>query len=62
MKYPLGNQIEELVGSQSMASQCLVAAIMHQFEVESSASTEGGLIAIKDFDPIYGCDFRRGKV
>ena len=43
VKYPSRDQIEELVGSQSMARQCLVAAIMHQPEVESSASTEGCL-------------------
>ena len=42
VKYPSGNQIEELVGSQSMAKQCLVATIMHQPEVESSVSAEGG--------------------
>ena len=42
VKYPSGNRIEELVGSQSMARQCLVAAIMHQLAVESSASAEGG--------------------
>ena len=36
VKYQLGDQIEELVGSQSMARQCLVAAIMHQLAVESS--------------------------
>ena len=33
VKYPSGNQIEELVGSQSMARQCLVVAIMHQLEL-----------------------------
>ena len=43
VKYSLGNQIEELVGSQSMARQCLVVAIMHQPEAESSTSTAGGL-------------------
>ena len=36
VKYQSGDQIEELVGSQSMARQCLVAAIMHQLAVESS--------------------------
>ena len=41
VKYPAGDHIEELIGSQSMARQCLVAAIMHQPEVESSASIEG---------------------
>lgn len=29
VKYPSGDQIEELVVSQSMARQCLVTAIMH---------------------------------
>ena len=29
VKYPSGDRIEELVGSKSMARQCLVAAIMH---------------------------------
>ena len=29
VKYPFGDQVEELVGSRSMARQCLVAAIRH---------------------------------
>ena len=45
-----------------MARQCLVVAIMHQSEAESVASAEGGFIAIKDSNPIYGCSVRRGKV
>ena len=36
VKYQSGDQIEELVGSQSMARQCLVVAIMHQLAAESS--------------------------
>ena len=43
VKCPTGDLIEELVGSQSMARQCLVATIMYQLAVESSTSTEGGL-------------------
>ena len=43
VKYPFEDQIEELVGSQSMARQCLVATIMHQPENESSASTQASL-------------------
>ena len=43
VKYPSGDWIEELVGSQPMVRQCLVAAIMHQLVAESSASVEGGL-------------------
>jgi len=43
VKYPLGDQVEELIGSQSTDRQCLVAAIRHQTESESSASTEQGL-------------------
>ena len=42
VKYPSEDQIEKFVGSQSMARQCLVAAIMHQPAVESSTSAEGG--------------------
>ena len=40
VKYPFGDQVEELVGSRSMVRQCLVAAIRHQIGGESSASTE----------------------
>ena len=29
VKYPSGDQIEEIAGSQSSARQCLVAAILH---------------------------------
>ena len=43
VKYLSGDQIEELVKSQFVAKQCLVAAIMHQPETESSTSTERGL-------------------
>ena len=42
VKYPSGDRIEELVGSQSMAKQCLVVAIVHQPAVKFSASAEGG--------------------
>ena len=43
MKYLSKDQIKELIGSQSVARQCLVPAIIHQLEGESSTSTEGGL-------------------
>jgi len=43
VKYPSGNQIEELVGSQYVARECLVAAFMHQPGAEPSASTDRGL-------------------
>ena len=43
VKYSSEDQIEELVGSQSMARQCLVIAIMHQLVAESLAFAEGGL-------------------
>ncbi|XP_023929455.1 uncharacterized protein LOC112040789 [Quercus suber] len=42
VKYLLGDWIEELVRSQSMARQCLMATIMHQPVAESSDSVEGG--------------------
>ena len=38
VKYPFRGRIKELVGSQSMARQCMVAAIRHQTGGESSAS------------------------
>ena len=40
VKYPSKGQVKEIVGSQSMARLCMVAAILHQPEVESSASTK----------------------
>ena len=43
VKYLSKDQIKELVGSQSMARQCLVAAIMHQLKDKSSVSTQAGL-------------------
>ncbi|XP_030946051.1 uncharacterized protein LOC115970583 [Quercus lobata] len=43
VKYLANGQINEIVGSQSTARQCLVAAILHQLEAESSASAERGL-------------------
>ena len=47
VKYPLGSCIEEIMGSQSTARQCLVAAILYQPEVESLASAGGGLLQSK---------------
>ena len=43
VKYPSRDQIEELVGSQSVVRQCLTTAIMHQPENEPSASAQVGL-------------------
>ncbi|XP_023926850.1 uncharacterized protein LOC112038283 [Quercus suber] len=43
VKYPSQGQIEEIVRSQSMARQCLVAAILHQLEAKSSVFAEKGL-------------------
>ena len=40
VKYPLGDWVEELVGSQSMARQCLVATIRHRARGESSVSAK----------------------
>ena len=38
VKYLSGGWVEELVGSQSMARQCMVATIKHQSKGESSTS------------------------
>ena len=43
VKYPLGGQVEELLGSQYMARQCLVAVIKHQARGESSTLAEQDL-------------------
>ena len=43
MKYPSGGQVLEILGNQSTARQCLVAAIQHRPEVEISATAENDL-------------------
>ena len=43
VKYPSDGQVKEIVGSQSMARQCMVVVILHRLEAESSASIEKGL-------------------
>ena len=43
VKYPSGDRIEELVGSQSMARQCVVSAILRQPAPESLVIVGEGL-------------------
>ena len=43
VKYPSNGQVKETVGNQSMARQCMVAAILHRLNAESSASVERNL-------------------
>ena len=43
VKYPSGDQVLEIIGSQSMARQCLVAAIQHKLEVDTSVTAENDL-------------------
>ena len=43
VKYPSGDQVLEIVGSQSMARQCLIAAIQHKPEVDTSTIIENDL-------------------
>ena len=40
VKYPSGDQVLKIVGSQSVARQCLVAAIQHKPEVDTSITAE----------------------
>ena len=40
VKYPLEGQVKKILGSQSMARQCMVAAILHKPGAESSTSTK----------------------
>ena len=43
VKYPSGGQVLDIVGSQAMARQCLIAAIQHKPETGASASKENDL-------------------
>ena len=43
VKYPSRDQVLEIVRSQSMARQCLLAAIQHKPEVYTSAIAENDL-------------------
>ena len=43
VKYSSRDQVEELIGSQTTAKQCLVTAIRHQSEGESLATTKRAL-------------------
>ena len=43
VKYPSGDQVLKIVGSQSIARQCLIAAIQHKPEVDTSAISENDL-------------------
>ena len=43
VKYPSEDQVLKIVGSQSMARQCLIVAIQHKPEVGTSAITENDL-------------------
>jgi len=43
VKYPLEGQVKKIVGNQTMARQCMVAAISQQPVAEPSASTGRGL-------------------
>ncbi|XP_050290399.1 uncharacterized protein LOC126728647 [Quercus robur] len=43
MKYPSGDRVLEIVGNQIAIQQCLVAAIQHRLEVETSATADNNL-------------------
>ena len=43
VKYPFGDQVLEIIGSQSMARQCLVATIQHKPEADTLATAENDL-------------------
>ena len=40
VKYPSKGQIEEILGDQALAWQCMVAAIRHRLEVEPMTLSE----------------------
>ena len=43
VKYPSDSQIEEILGDQAMARQCMVAAIQHKPEADPPVCGEKGL-------------------
>ena len=43
VKYLSRDRVEELVGNQAMARQCLMSTILHQLAAESSAIVKEGL-------------------
>ena len=43
VKYSSGDQVLEIVGSQSMARQCLVAAIQHKPKADTSTTAKNDL-------------------
>ena len=43
MKYPSGDQMLEILGSQYVARQCLVVAIQHRPEAETLTAAENDL-------------------
>ena len=40
IKYPSGGKVEEILGDQTMARQCMIAAIRHKPEAESETQRE----------------------
>ena len=47
VKYPSEGQVKEILGDQALAKQCMVAAIQHKPEAESSVHGEKGLKQLK---------------
>ena len=43
LKFPSGDQVREIHGSQSMARHCVVATVSHRLDAESSISAERSL-------------------
>ena len=43
VKYPYGDQVLEIVGSQSVARQCLVAAIQHKPKIDTLVTAKNNL-------------------
>ena len=43
VKYPSNGQVKEIIWNQSMARQCMVAAILHKPNAKSSTSVEMNL-------------------
>ena len=53
VKYPSGDQVLKIVGSQSMARQCLVAAVQHKTEADISTTTENDLQQLETLASLF---------
>ena len=62
VKYPFREQVLEIVGSQSVAKQCLVATIQHKPEVDTSATAENNSQQLKTSASLFSETVERSEM